>query len=159
LSWTINGVSLTREQTKQAKQLGLTWEAMYMRLSRGMSVKRALKQPIQKKREGGSSLTDTFTIQGKKYPRSMIAEGLTVPLVRNRVVERGWELEDAATVLPGGRKPENKTPKVILPILQNDPELKKWKYVAMKQGMPLDIYLNRVYEKNIPPKQAVEMGR
>jgi hypothetical protein len=88
----------------------------------------------------------------------MIAEGLTVPLVRNRVVERGWDLESAATVLPGGRKPDIKTPKVVRPIMQNDPDLKKWKYVAMKMGMSLDVYLNRVYEKNIPPKQAVEMG-
>lgn len=103
-------------------------------------------------------MTELFTIQGKKYPRSMIAEGLTVPLVRNRVVERGWDLEDAATVPPGGKRPENKTPKVIQPVLQNDPELRKWKYIAMKQGMSLEMYLNRVYAKNIPPKQAVEMG-
>jgi hypothetical protein len=50
MNWTIKGVALTEEQTKQAKELGLTWESMYMRLGRGMSVRRALKQPIQRKR-------------------------------------------------------------------------------------------------------------
>lgn len=96
---------------------------------------------------------DGWLIHGVHFSPELIQiaaeNGICKRTVRYRIKHRNMTAEEAVTresIRPPVEEPTN-------------PDVKKFKVLAMQKGIPVDVYLNRVYEQNIEPKRAVEMGR
>jgi hypothetical protein len=96
-------------------------------------------------------------------PADMVAlarkNGITYDQVVNRLktksMKKPWTVERAVTEPVRKKNPKDsnvvRTPKAD--------EIKQYKKVALSNGIPLDVYMKRVYTDKIQPKEAAGMGR
>lgn len=87
--------------------------------------------------------------------KTALANGLTYQQVANRLrQERNpWTIERAITeplIKRTKKKPEKKVK------AKEVKEVKVWKKVALNNGIPLDVYLKRVYKDGISPEEAAK---